>query len=327
MKRNRNLILACLAALAVAGLLATVARRTAAPSTAAAGSGPAAPAPGGADAGNAQRIVSLAPSITEVLFALGVGDRVVGVTRYCDYPPAAAERQKVGGYYDANLEAVAALDPHLVILLKEHESVRTQLSSLGVRLLPIDNNTVASILDAITLIGDACGAAARASAMVNDLESRIRRIRERTAGAPRPRVLISIGRNMGAGSLTDVYIAGQDGFFSTLLDMAGGVNVYSDRVIKFPMVSEEGIIELDPDVVIDLVADLERTGVSTQQVLDVWTALGDVKAVRNGKVHIFTEDYVTVPGPRFILLLEKMARALHPEIDLAREDRAGRSDR
>ncbi len=260
-----------------------------------------------------KRIVSMAPSITETLFVLGLGERVVGVTRYCDYPPEALNKEKIGGYYDPNYEAVYSLDPDLVIMLPEHGRSRKVVSSMGIDTLVVNNKTVEDILNSINTIGSVCSVEERAKEVVNNLRERLEAVKELTSGLPRPGVMVSLGRGMATDSIKNVYIAGRGGFYDELLELAGGVNVYKDDMIKFPVLSREGILALDPDVVLDLVPYVEEKGWSEADIKKEWKRLSTLRAVRYGRVYVLGSDYVTVPGPRFILLLEDMVRAIHPE--------------
>jgi iron complex transport system substrate-binding protein len=258
------------------------------------------------------RIVSLAPSITEDLYALGLIDRVVGVTRYCIYPPEARKKTNVGGYYDPNYEAIIALDPDLIIMLAEHEDPRKYLSGLGFNILVVDNRNIPGILQAIESIGSVCGVSEKAKSITDNLRERIKRIEEKTAGLPSPRVLISVGRNLGTGTLEDVYISGKEGFYDKMVTLLGGVNAY-DGTVAFPVVSNEGIIRMNPDVIIDMVPDLKDRGWSAETVLKEWNVLSRVNAVRNHRVFVFGENYVVVPGPRFISIMERIARVMYPD--------------
>jgi len=260
------------------------------------------------------RIVSLAPSITEILFSLGLGDNVVGVTRYCDYPPEAVEKIKVGGYYDPNYELIVEINPGLIILLQEHTEQKKYLSKLGMNILMVNNLTIEGILNAITTIGQTCGREQNAREIVADIRTRISRIKDKTKGMPCPRVMISIGRTMGSGSLKDVYIAGRCGFYDEMINLAGGVNVYEGGKIKFPLLSAEGILLLNPDIIIDMISDLEEKGLNEDMILKEWAGVSRVEAVRNKQVYVFGQDYVVIPGPRFILILEEMAQAIHPTV-------------
>jgi iron complex transport system substrate-binding protein len=259
-----------------------------------------------------ERIVSLAPSITETLFVLGLGDRVVGVTRYCDFPPEALTKTKVGGYYDPNYEAIIALNPDLVVMLTEHEDARRHLSQLGLHVLVVNHKGISGILASITTIGKECGVEQEAMRIVKDIRRRMERISRKTEGLPRPRVMISVGRNMGSGTLKEAYISGQGIFYDEMIELAGGVNAYTGGV-AFPVVSTESIIRLNPEVIIDMVPDIDAKGWDRAMIVREWDTVSQVDAVKKDRVYVFGEDYVVIPGPRFILILEEMARVIHPE--------------
>jgi len=260
------------------------------------------------------RIVSLAPNITEMLFALGLGKMVAGVTRYCDYPIEAVGKTKVGGYYDPNYEAIFSLKPDLVVMLQEHEEPQKKIPAMGLNILVLNNKTVDDILNSITVIGETCGVKKRAEEIVRGLKDRIKRIGELTKTLARPTVMVSVGRGMASNSIKNVYIAGKNGYYDELITLAGGVNVYQTEKIAFPVISMEGIVAFNPDVVLDLVPDVEEKGLDEKKMLKEWEELYMIKAVKEKRVYILGKDYVTVPGPRFILLLEDMVKAIHPEI-------------
>jgi len=264
------------------------------------------------------RIVSLAPSITEILFALDLGDRVVGVTRYCDYPAEAATSAKVGGYYDPNYEAVVALGADIVILLPEHEEPKECFAGLGVETLAVSNTTTDGILDSISTIGRRCGAAAKADRIVSGIRARMARVAERTQGLPPSRVLVSVGRSMGSGGLKDVFFAGEGTLYDEAITLAGGVNACRGGGAKYPKLTAEGVLLLDPDVIVDLFADIATSGRSEDEVRADWQSIPGARAVAAGRVHILTNIYAVRPGPRFISLVEDLARILHPEADWGR---------
>jgi iron complex transport system substrate-binding protein len=270
----------------------------------------------GADTTNAacSRIISMAPSITEILFALGLGERVVGVTTFCDYPPQAKAIAKVGGYIDPNYEAIVRCTPDLVILFPEHQSATRQLSDLGIRTLTVDHNSVCGILASLRAIGAVAGVGQRADSLAASLTDGMQAISAKTRGLLRPTVLVSIGRSMGTGTLKDLYICGQDHFYDTLITLAGGVNACTGTAMKYPMIPAEGILRLNPQVIIDIVPDLRENGWSAEAVRREWQALRNVDAVRNNRIHIFGEDFVATPGPRFVRILDLMAEAIHPEL-------------
>jgi len=271
---------------------------------------PPEPVSGAVAAPPVARIVSLAPSITEVLFELGLGPRVVGVTTFCDYPPEATAIAKVGGLLDPNIEAIVTTRPDLVLLFDHHSAALTALQALGVPCATVQGDTMDQVLESIEVIATRCGIPERGAALSASLRARVRAVAQRPRPQPAPRVLVSVGRTLGGGHLQDVYVAGEDGFFSELIRLAGGRNACPEKTIRFPMVAPEGLIEMQPDVVIELAADLDRLPVTAEDVVREWDVVREVPAVRLGQVQVFTEDYVTVPGPRFVLLLEHMAEVI-----------------
>jgi iron complex transport system substrate-binding protein len=268
---------------------------------------PSPPAAAPASGQPAQRIVSLAPSITETLYALDLGPRVVGVSSFCDYPPDALTKPKVGALLDPNIEAVLALRPDLVVLLDTHGTTLTALQALDIPSLTVPGRTMEEVLTSIQTIATACGCSERGVALTSAMRKRIDAVARRPHPASLPRVLVSVGRTLGSGRLQDIYVAGEDGFFSELIRLAGGRNACPEKTIRFPMVSPEGVQEMNPDIIIELAADLDKLSLTAADVVREWAIVREVSAVRNGQVHVFTEDYVTVPGPRFVLLLEHMA--------------------
>ncbi len=281
------------------------------------------PAGGASPAKPARRVVSLAPSITEILFALDLGPRVAAVTSFCDYPPEALARPKVGGLLDPNIEAIAAARPDLVILFAHQQTVREALRVLGLDCLEVHGDTMEQILDSIQVIARACGVPERGEALAGALRERVDAVARQPRPPQPPRVLVSIGRTLGGGDLRDVYVAGEDGFFSELIRLAGGCNACPEKTIRFPMVSPEGILEMRPDVIVELAPDLERYSLTVSDVVREWDRVREVPAVRFGQVHVFAEDYVTVPGPRFVLLLEKMAAVIRSARTAGPEGPAG----
>lgn len=152
-----------------------------------------------------QRIVSLAPSITETLFALGIGGQVVGGTDDCFFPSEVKNIPKIGNYYRPNIEAIVRLRPDLVILLTQHLILEQGLSHLGIRTLSVDHDRVDGILSGIINIGNTCKRHEAAEKLVTDLKTRIEQVKTTTRNLPRPRVMVTIGRNMGSEGLGNIY--------------------------------------------------------------------------------------------------------------------------
>ena len=259
------------------------------------------------------RIISLSPGITETLFALGAGNRVIGVTRFCKYPPEAQEKEDVGGYLDPNFEAIAALNPDCVFVLHEQEEVHKYLYELQLKFVTVRDETLEDILDSVRTIGEVCGVEEKAGDIIAHIESRMQTVKDVTGGLPRVKVLISVGRNPGTGSLEDVYCAGRNTLYDELITCAGAVNAYDGHTIAYPVLSAEGLYHLNPDIIIDLIPDIDSRGLNKTAVIDDWQSIKGVAAVKNNRVHVLSSDYAVIPGLRFILFLEDMARLIHPD--------------
>ncbi len=277
--------------------------------------GPGEPAPMPVSSAPPDRIVSLAPSITETLFALGLGDRVVGVTRYCDYPPEAQTRAIVGGFVDPNYEAIVKLEPDLVALLVIHDEAKSRLTGLRVPILAVDHRTIPGILDSFVQLADRCGAHDRGLELAAQCEARMDEIAQISQGLTRPRVLISSAREFGTGRIESVYAAGRNQWHDELIRLAGGENAYPDDGIPFPEVSPEGILRIDPDVIIELAPKAETGDYTKEQIIAEWDSVPGLRAAQEKRIYVLNGDYVGLPGPRFVQLLEDIARALHPEAD------------
>lgn len=271
---------------------------------------PGPPAPASSPAPH--RIVSLAPNITEIIYAVGADDLLVGNTRYCKFPPKARDVPKVGGYYDPSYERIVALRPELVILLPEHVEARQRLAELGIPWAEIRCEGLGGLLDAVTDIARICGRAAQGAGVTARMRAAIDEIRARPRRGPPPSAILCVGRGMGAGAVSEVYIAGPDTFHGTLLAAAGGTNAYSGR-LRFPLLSQEGILRLNPDVILEFVADLAEQSVSEEDIKADWRRFPRVPAVATGRIHVFGGEHVAIPGPRCIDLLDAIQRALYPE--------------
>jgi iron complex transport system substrate-binding protein len=257
----------------------------------------------------------MAPSLTELLFALGLGDRVVGVTRYCDYPEEARAKQSIGGFVDPNYEAVISVKPDLVVMLSSQRESQRHLEGLGIKTLAVEHATVADILASIRVVGEACGKAKEAGKIAADIEKRTARIREKARALRRPRVLICIWRDRsGSGKLDDAFIAGRKSFYDEMIVCAGGVNAFETGATQSPSLSREGLMRVNPEIIVDLVDNFEKIGKSREEIIRQWEEIGRVDAVRNKRVCVIKEAYALRPGLRFILLLEDLARIIHPEV-------------
>ena len=251
-----------------------------------------------------QRIISSLPSITEVLFDIGLGDRIVGDSSFTKYPPETAQIAKIGGLYDINRERIVSLKPDLVILSVENDSLR---QSLYAPVLMVDHRTLSGVLDSYLIIGELFGGDALATARKkrHELLNKLNAFKARTEGKEPIRTLISIDRSYGTGRIQHLFVAGADSFLSEAVAMAGGENVAASTGLLAPMLSAEGVIHLAPEVIIDI----QISGIDPARSVSDWQSLGNsVPAVRHRRILTLTDDYASIPGPRTPMLVEKIVR-------------------
>jgi len=269
--------------------------------------------PSGLRADPCARIISLAPSATEVLFSLGMGERVAAVTRFDHYPASVDALPKIGGFLDPNFEQVLGLQPSLVVGLSEQQETLKSLKKLGLETLTLDHRTVSSILESFSVVGKRCAVEKNSREVTSSLNKDIQVISNAVAGKPVLRVMIVVGDSDEA-ALKNLFISGKDGYFSELLKLAGAENVYQGQTMSMPGVSREGIIRLNPEVIFEIASDPVERQVDAQRILAAWQELSMVSAVRNNRVYILRDNYFSIPGPRFTLVLKKFAELLHPGV-------------
>ncbi len=260
-----------------------------------------------------ERIVSLAPSITELLFALDVGGRVVGVTDWCVPPPDAGELSRVGGHVDPNMEAVVALHPDLVVVETANTEIIDKLKRLGLKICVVEHRHMKGIMESVIHVGEACGVGEQAAVLRKELGERMAAVIARRGTGPRPRVMIVVGRDVSSGRLSDLYLAGGGTFLGEMLVLAGGENVIESTVVSYPMISMEGLLRLAPEVVVDLAPECADDPAKKADLEQAWRRYENVPAVRDGRVHVLTDPSLLVPGPRFVDTLERLSSILEPD--------------
>ncbi len=271
-----------------------------------------------ASAGEAQensschRLVSLSPSITEVLYALGMGDDVVGVTRYCLYPPQAQTKPKVGGFIDISFESIVALRPDYVLGTEELSEKLEQIERLGIKTIKVEHRSVGGILNSIETIGNLCGHQFESQKLISGIRKDIDFIKGKVKGLRPTRTLVVVGDSGDGSGLNNLFVSGGDGYYNELLSIAGGVNVYQKKTISVPTLSIEGLVSLNPDVIIEV----SEGGRDVGSLLEKWKSLSGVRAVQNSRVYVLQGDYIVIPGPRFVRTLREFLRILHPEVTL-----------
>jgi iron complex transport system substrate-binding protein len=249
-----------------------------------------------------ERIVSLAPSITETLFAIGAGEQVAGVTDYCTYPEEARKKPRVGGMINPSIEAIIGLHPDLIILSMEG-NVRDdfrKLTGLGVPVFVTNPRTLHQIYGSITTLGTLTGREQEAARVVGEMQNRERHVVLPMRPQAEPAVLLIV-------SLQPLMVAGNGTFLSELISLAGGRNLAASSPSTYPQFSREAVVEGNPDVLV-IFSDAGGRGTDIADQYPEWR---DLKAVRNGRVYRVDPDILSRPGPRAAEGLELLSHLLH----------------
>ena len=263
-----------------------------------------------------QRIVSLLPSVTEIIYALNAQDKLIGVTSYCQYPPEAQKKRIVGGLLDANYEILYDLNPDLVILEVNSSQANDTIKKMGIETLLMETRSIPEILRSITMLGSLLGREKEGRAIVQDLESTIQTIQTKTANLKKPKVLITYLRPIGEGTIRDVFVAGNFTYFEDLINITGGENAYrGSQQITSPVLSAEGILRLNPDIIIELMSNTLEAKYSPEIIKKDWDMLPQLDAYQNKHIYILQQPYISIPGPRLGRALLDIAAIIHPEID------------
>jgi len=279
-----------------------------------------------------QRIVSLAPSATEILFALGAGDRVVGVSDYCAGPEAALGLPRVGGLVNANLERIVALAPDLLLTIGKAERLRGLAEAEGIPFRSLTMESVADVGRAIHELGRLVGGERRAAALGADLDARLAAVRGRWAATPPVSTLLVLSRP--AGRLAGLMTCNRTSFLSELLTVAGGSNCFAAAPTRYLTPGLERVVRVAPAVIVELVPDRSRwaggdhrpplTRLQREQRIAEWEILSSVPAVRDHRVRVVTGRHLLIPSLHLAETAEAFAAVLHATPSQPEEAASGR---
>lgn len=260
----------------------------------------------------AARIISLVPAVTEMLYAIGAGERVVAVSSYDTYPQEVARLPRVGALLDPNVERILALRPDLVVVYGSQDDLKQQLARAGIGVFDYRHAGLPDITTTIRALGERTGDAARAHAAADRIERGLAAVRARVQGRARPRTMLVFGRERLA--LRGLYASGGVGFLNDMLEAAGGENIFADVKLQAVQASTEQIIARRPDVILEIRAANSAFPTGDREAeLKIWQSLAAVPAVRSGRVEFLFDDRIVIPGPRVVEGTEVLARALHPK--------------
>lgn len=261
-----------------------------------------------------KRVVSVAPSFTETVYAMGAGDRVVGVSNYCHFPKEVDTLPRVGTYLKPNIEAIVRLKPDLVLVHKDQPEAIAQLKSLGIATLALTNTSLADTFASIRDVGAALGITAQASRLEQSIRTRLDALRRANAERTPKTLLFVVGRT--PGRIEGLVAVGKGSFLNELIEYAGGRNALADSPVTYPRISLEGVLRINPDVLVDMGDMAETVGVTEahkQEVVKLWQRQSELKAVQSKHLYAVAADIFVVPGPRIAEAAEAFAKMLYPE--------------
>ena len=252
-----------------------------------------------------QRIVSTAPSITETLFDLGLGDKVVGVTENCHYPEEVKSKSKIGKAFSISSEAVVALKPDTVFVLSAYGELASKMKAAGMKTVILDQTSVQGFVDSIDVVAETCKIEEKGKDFKAKFEPYLKKTEKE---GEKKKILILVGRDYENSTIKDAYAVGDDKFLNEIINLCGAINAYTGNM-AYPKIQLEGILSLNPDIVIDIITANDLTPEKLDFIAKSWSEI-DINAVKNGKVFIKTEDFWSLPGPRFVKIIEEIKNIL-----------------
>lgn len=256
-----------------------------------------------------QRIVSLAPNITEILFALGLGDRIIAVSNDCDYPPAALEKNRVGSFWQPNIEAIIACKPDLVVTLwfEQQQQVAGSLQRLNYKVITLKLERIDELFPSIEKIAAATSTQQKAQKLIEDIERQLGRLHQRFDKPHKPAVLWVVQSE-------PLRIAGVNTFISELITTAGGKNAIGPTLQQYPQLSTEELLRCGAEVIIQSAMSRQSTEQQQKNAEQFWSTYKDLPAVQNGRVHVVNPDIVLRLGPRLPEGVELIGNLIYPQI-------------
>lgn len=256
-----------------------------------------------------ERIVSMAPSLTEILFALGLDEEIVGVTLFSDYPPAAAKKAKVGSFWQPNIEAVVAARPDLIMTLGFglHKNLVERLKRIGYNALAVNIETVSDLFTVIGEIGIVTGKQRQADELSGSIEDKLNALSSLVGDLPKVKVLWVVQR-------VPLRVAGRDTFINEMIELAGGENAIGRTMHKYPPIGAEQVVACGADVIIEPAMGRDDLDAQRDEALKHWGKFRNLPAVTNGRIYVIRGDTVSRLGPRLYEGTETIARCLRPHL-------------
>ncbi len=258
----------------------------------------------------ASRIISTSPSITETLFDLGLKNRVIAVTDFCKYPEVACQLPSIGGMINPNIETIVSLMPDLIIHQSDNQKIARNAKNLGIPTLEVAMGNLTEIFSSLEKLGTALNCEEQANDLLLRLKDGIAFYQKQQL--PKKEVLLLLGD--GSDPSHDLYAVGPGTFLNELLNISGGKNIVSDTSAPYPKISKEYIIEKSPAIIIEAgpKSDLQQNEIDHR--IQEWNRFPTIKAVKNKQIYFIGADYILIPGPRLLHIIEQFSKAIHPEL-------------
>lgn len=258
----------------------------------------------------APRVVSMSPAATEVLFSLGLEDKLIGVTRFCPLPEG-SEIPRVADILGIDLETLLTMSPDLVVLSDMGAQLSGRIERMGIAVFVMRDENLAALRSSIEELARLCGAPSKGIALSDSIKAAEDEAAHLTKSLPRPRVAVVVDRDSESGR--SLYVAGRASFYDEIIALAGGVNAFEMGGVNYPRLSAEGMLVLDPDVIIDIIGShaVRQAGGLTGP--ERWRG-SSLRAVRDGAVHVISGDYALRPGPNVMRLIRDFTSFIHPEV-------------
>jgi iron complex transport system substrate-binding protein len=258
-----------------------------------------------------KRVITIAPNSAEIICALGGCDQIIAVSKFCVYPPELKGREKIGGLFDPDLEKIVALRPDLLVLRGHNEAIEKLCAERGIDLYHDRTDTLGDVEKTIVELGTRFGTEHKATKLVAKMRQQLSTIRQRVADQTKPRVLLVYARQ--PDRLTNLLTTGPGTFLHEMIEIAGGINLYADQDMRYPQISLESIVARRPDVIIELLPEVKMTPGLERRMREQWHGVGSFPAVTSNRIHFLTDDHGLIPSPRYVEIIEKVSRLLHPE--------------
>lgn len=253
----------------------------------------------------------IAPNSAETICALGACDRIVGVSKFCVFPPQLLAKPRIGGLYDPDLERIVALQPDLIVLRGRSEALMTLAEQRGIAVYLDETDTLAGVTKTARDLGALLHLELDAERVIARFESRLQMIAARVQGRARPRVLVTVSRP--PDRLADILTAGKPSFLSEMIHWAGGENIFGDMDVAYPQVSMETIIARRPDIILELQPELRYDAERNRRLLEQWTAPGSVFFRVHPRILILYDESALIPSLRYAEFINSVSLRLHPD--------------